>query len=307
MTIIKSFSVGNGDMFAIRHHSDNFTIIDCCICDDNREQIFNDIETMSCDKTIKRFISTHPDKDHIMGLESLDKKFKILNFYCVENEAEKEDSDKDFEYYCTLRDSEKAFYIKKACARRWMNRDSNERKSANINILWPDVNDEHFIDELEKTKNKESPNNISPIILLEAHGFNFMWMGDLTTDFMEKININLQKVDVLFAPHHGRKSGRIPEKFLKILKPTLIIIGEGSSEHLFYDYSKEFNTITQNNAGDITFEVDNNECRIYVSKENYSTKILNGNTLKADEKLTRIGDTFLDGYFLGKISRTNND
>lgn len=32
MTIIKSFSVGNGDMFAIRHHSDNFTIIDCCMC-----------------------------------------------------------------------------------------------------------------------------------------------------------------------------------------------------------------------------------------------------------------------------------
>ncbi|HDZ4930078.1 TPA: hypothetical protein RTF94_000945 [Campylobacter jejuni] len=303
MTIIKSFSVGNGDMFAIRHHSDNFTIIDCCMCDENREQIFNDIQIMSYNKTIHRFISTHPDKDHIMGLESLDKKFKILNFYCVKNEAEKEDSDKDFKYYCTLRDSEKAFYIKKDCTRRWMNLDSNERKSANINILWPDINDEHFIDELEKTKNKESPNNISPIILLKAHGFNFMWMGDLTTDFMEKINIYLPKVDVLFAPHHGRKSGRIPEKLLEMLYPALIIIGEGSSNHLFYDYSKNFNTITQNTAGDITFEVDNDECRIYVSKENYSTKILNGDTLKADEKLTYIGDTFLDGYFLGKISR----
>ncbi|HEG3306993.1 hypothetical protein OLP60_02125 [Campylobacter jejuni] len=303
MTIIKSFSVGNGDMFAIRHHSDNFTIIDCCMCDENREQIFNDIQIMSYNKTIHRFISTHPDKDHIMGLESLDKKFKILNFYCVKNEAEKEDSDKDFKYYCTLRDSEKAFYIKKDCTRRWMNLDSNERKSANINILWPDINDEHFIDELEKTKNKESPNNISPIILLKAHGFNFMWMGDLTTDFMEKINIYLPKVDVLFAPHHGRKSGRIPEKLLEMLYPALIIIGEGSSNHLFYDYSKNFNTITQNTAGDITFEVDNDECRIYVSKENYSTKILNGDTLKADEKLTYIGDTFLDGCFLGKISR----
>ena len=29
MTVIKSFSVGLGDMFYILHGSDNFTIIDC--------------------------------------------------------------------------------------------------------------------------------------------------------------------------------------------------------------------------------------------------------------------------------------
>ena len=29
MSIVKSFSVGNGDMFYINHGSDNFTIIDC--------------------------------------------------------------------------------------------------------------------------------------------------------------------------------------------------------------------------------------------------------------------------------------
>ncbi|MFC3866895.1 MBL fold metallo-hydrolase [Helicobacter equorum] len=176
MTIIKSFSVGNGDMFAIRHHSDSFTIIDCCICNDNREQIFNDIKIMSHGKTkhyskartsgfndikimshgktIRRFISTHPDKDHIMGLKSFDNRFKILNFYCVKNEAKKEDYDQDFEHYCKLRDSKKAFYIKKGRERHWMNLDSNERKSAGIHILWPDVNNDVnnqvFIDELKK-------------------------------------------------------------------------------------------------------------------------------------------------------------
>ncbi|MGH2327770.1 hypothetical protein ACRCD5_05550 [Campylobacter taeniopygiae] len=239
MTIIKSFSVGNGDMFAIRHDSDNFTIIDCCICDENRKRIFDDIQSMSFDKTIKRFISTHPDNDHIMGLKSLDKKFKILNFYCVKNEANKKEIDEDFQYYCELRDSEKVFFIEKDCTRRWMNRDSNERKSAGIDILWPNINDKNFINELKKAKNKESPNNISPIILLKAHGINFMWMGDLTTDFMKEINIDLPKVDVLFAPHHGRKSGSIPQEWLEKLKPNLVIIGEGSSNHLYYDYSKK--------------------------------------------------------------------
>ncbi len=39
MSIIKSFSVGNGDMFYIKHNSDNFTTIDCCMSEENREKI----------------------------------------------------------------------------------------------------------------------------------------------------------------------------------------------------------------------------------------------------------------------------
>jgi hypothetical protein len=31
MSIVKSFSVGDGDMFYILHNSSNFTIIDCFI------------------------------------------------------------------------------------------------------------------------------------------------------------------------------------------------------------------------------------------------------------------------------------
>ena len=34
MSVVKSFSVGNGDMFYVNHNSDNFTIIDCCLPED---------------------------------------------------------------------------------------------------------------------------------------------------------------------------------------------------------------------------------------------------------------------------------
>ena len=34
MTLVKSFAVGNGDMFYIQHGSDNFSIIDCSLSDD---------------------------------------------------------------------------------------------------------------------------------------------------------------------------------------------------------------------------------------------------------------------------------
>ena len=39
MTIIKSFSVSNGDMFYIEHSSSNFTIIDCHLTnkDENKD------------------------------------------------------------------------------------------------------------------------------------------------------------------------------------------------------------------------------------------------------------------------------
>ena len=45
MSIIKSLSVGYGDMFYIKHNSDNFTIIDCNLEDDNenREDYLNEI------------------------------------------------------------------------------------------------------------------------------------------------------------------------------------------------------------------------------------------------------------------------
>ena len=37
MSTIKSFSVGYGDMFFINHGSDNFTIIDCYLDDENKK------------------------------------------------------------------------------------------------------------------------------------------------------------------------------------------------------------------------------------------------------------------------------
>ena len=91
MSIIKSFSVGDGDMFYIIHGSSNFTIIDCFLDDTNQESIVNEIIDKRKNKDITRFISTHPDKDHIGGLKFLDSKLGILNFYCVENSATKAD------------------------------------------------------------------------------------------------------------------------------------------------------------------------------------------------------------------------
>ncbi len=285
MSIVKSFSVGNGDMFYIQHSSDSFTVIDCCLADNNREGIIAEIKDKSKNKGIHRFISTHPDDDHIQGLKEFNNEWSIVNFYCVKNEASKEDPTESFEEYCKLRDDpKKAFYLYKNCSRNWLNRndsEENDHGTADINILWPDTTNCDYKEALLKAKQGESPNNISPIILYDC-GIKFMWMGDIETDFLEKVKdeISFEKIDILFAPHHGRKSGKVPQDILKKLSPNIIVIGEALSKDL--NYYTGYNTITQNTAGDITFYVNSKGVDIYVSNEKYSVAFLQNDNKRSD-------------------------
>lgn len=80
MSVIKSFSVGNGDMFYIKHDTDNFTIIDCNLIDDVKDDILDEIDNQRKGKGIQRFITTHPDDDHIHCLKELNERIGILNF-----------------------------------------------------------------------------------------------------------------------------------------------------------------------------------------------------------------------------------
>ncbi len=291
MSIVKSFSVGEGDMFYIKHNSDNFTIIDCCMSDDNRDSIIDEIKSESKNKRITRFISTHPDDDHIRSLSDLDDEMNFLNFYCVKNEATKSDETTDFDRYCELRDSsKKAFYLKKGCSRKWMNQSSEERGSAGINILWPITSNEYYKEALEEAKEGNSPNNISPVVKYGLeNGATVLWMGDLETDFMENIKdeITMDAADILFAPHHGRD--KVPEDWLGDMDPKLVIIGEAPSKYL--NYYVGYNTITQNSAGDITLECVSGKVHIYVSNQNYSVDFLD------DEDLP---DAY-GGYYIGTL------
>jgi beta-lactamase superfamily II metal-dependent hydrolase len=276
MSTVKSLSVGEGDMFYINHNSKNFTIIDCCLDDENRDRIIAEVKALANANEIVRFISTHPDDDHIAGLVHLDDALQIVNFYCVKNEATKADETDDFTRYCELRDSEKkAFYLARGCKRKWLNEGDDTRGCSGINVQWPDPVNESFQDALKAAKNGESPNNISPIFTYSVeNGVAIMWMGDLETDFMEAIaeSIELPRADILFAPHHGRDTGKVPQALLDKIDPKIIVIGEAPSEDL--NYYAGYNTITQNSAGDITFECAGKKVHIFVSAEDYEVAFL---------------------------------
>ena len=293
MPLVKSYAVGNGDMYYIRHSSDNFSVIDCCIPDDRRANILPEIASQSKDKFCVRLISTHPDQDHISGLVELDDTMEFKNFYCVANNAVKNHPTADFARYVELRDSSKAFYIKKGVRRKWMNQTDEVRGSAGLSMLWPDPADSDFKSALIDAASGMTPNNISPILRYSiTEGPTMLWMGDLETDFMVKITdkVEIGPVDILLATHHGRLSGKVHDVWLRKMNPQLVVIGNAPSRYL--DYYRGYNIITQNSAGDILFDVDGNQCHIYVEDTAYFVDFLEDEGLDHSHGLYYIGTLY---------------
>lgn len=277
MSIIKSLSVGNGDMFYIKHNSGNFTSIDCCLSEDNKKDIVDEINEEKKGKGISRFISTHPDEDHIQKLDFFSDEIGIDNFYVVKNETTKSKETDAFKRYKKLHNSGKAFYIEKGSSRKWMNIGDDTRGNSGISILWPIRSNEHFKAALENAKNGHTPNNISCIIKYSLEdSVKAIWMGDLETDFMENIKneIRLPKINILFAPHHGRESGKIPQEWIDQMDPDIIVIGEAKSNDSDYASYPNYNKIRQNSAKNITFECVEKKVHIYSSSINYSVDFL---------------------------------
>ena len=302
MSIIKSFSVSdnngeNGDMFYIQHGSNNFTIIDCCLSDQTKKNIVDEIIEKRTGKNITRVISTHPDEDHISGLEYLDSRINILNFYCVDNNATKSEESESFKHYCKLRDdTEKHYFVYAGCKRKWMNdsddKDPNDNGSSGINFLWPITRNSDYIDALQKANEGREFNNISPVFTYSLRqGITAMWMGDMEHDFLEKIKgaIEWPSIDILFAPHHGRESGKVSSDILEKMDPSIIVIGEAPSQHL--NYYAGYNTITQNSAKDIILHCESGKIHIYVSDPDYKVDVLE-NCYRENKSL---------GYYIGSL------
>lgn len=302
MSIIKSFSFPEGDirgdMFYIKHGSDNFTVIDCFLnnLDDRDSSIINEICDESKGKSIHRFISTHPDADHYKGIEQLWEYWSTTNFYAVKNELPIDKSDPSLKKYGELRDS--ASFIYKGLNRAFLNKDGVSENGyhigcSGIQFLWPDTANSKFKEALEKVKKGESPNNISPAISYSIKdSASFLWMGDMETEMQAEFYKNskgsIGHKDIVFAPHHGRESGSIPNELLVELSPKIIVVGNAPSENLnYYDSSK---TITQNSSGDIVFSTEGNMVHVFCeNKIDNAPKNLKRQSLKPDKPTAASG------------------
>ena len=150
-----------------------------------------------------------------------------------------------------------------------MNESGDGRDHSGLHCLWPITDDDMYQEALDTAADGGSPNNISPAIKYLVGNFSFLWMGDMETDMQEEFDkkvTNTHKT-IVFAPHHGRKSGHIPSSLMDKLTPKLVIVGEAPCDEL--DYYSDYDTITQNTAGDILFETNGDFLDIFVSEPEY--------------------------------------
>lgn len=291
-------------MFYIKHNSDNFTIIDCYLKEgDNsscrKDEILAEIAEESKDKTIKRFISTHPHNDHILGIELLDAQEEIINFYAVANDIPANPDDESLTKYIDLK-ATKNTPIEEGLRRCWINKKDEKRESSGITFQWPKTNVAEFKDALAKVKNGDNPNNISCVFTYSINnGPKFMWMGDMQTEmqevFLREMKDQLKPVDIFFHPHHGRKTSAPPQELLDILNPKIVVISNASADDLNYDEPDR--TITQNRAGDIVFVNEGDYVHVYTANEyNEAPECL--------ERLRNMSDSAKYGHYIGSLNLT---
>ena len=85
---------------------------------------------------------------------------------------------------------------------------------------------------------------------------------------------DVSDIDLLIAPHHGRKSGR-SYKFLDTLTPTLTFFGNARSEHLAYGAwrSRGLAIVTNNQANCMVVDASQSPMVLYVTHENFARKV----------------------------------
>ena len=133
MGIIKSFTVGKGDIFYIKHNRSNYTTIDCFLSNENIDGVMNEISNKARSQSITRPISTHPNDGYVYGLEYPEKKVVIANFYCSVDETTQKGQKDSLHKYCDLKDSSKEFYLYGACFCKWIGEEV-EKKEGNHSI-----------------------------------------------------------------------------------------------------------------------------------------------------------------------------
>lgn len=268
-------NVGHGDCTVVEFASGNLSVVDINngkLDEDSKKEVFNELGVSELDMFLKRsqrgfdesrflfekgydinltdpvdwlqnqgagsifrFICTHPDMDHISGLNKLDNSnIEIVNFWDVNHNFEKDESDfdktkynyDDWTTYCKLRKSTKnpkSLNLLRGHLRDYW-------KDDGIQILSPT---QKLIDLAHE---KDDPNPLSYILLIHRGKIKTYLCGDATNDitlpdmiehygddFFKK---NDGELVILKAPHHGRDSGYYKE-FVDLIKPDIVIVSVG--------------------------------------------------------------------------------
>lgn len=311
MPRVHFLNVGKGDCSIIEHASGHVTMID--ICKGNyqpspktAEQILielleakvansargnfgmskkptNPIDYLQAIdvKSIFRFILTHPDMDHLDGLDALFKAVTVQNFWETGVRKDKPDFKESTEYNEIDWDRYADIYSGKQTGLTVLNHLAGSKfKYANRNedgkgggdglhILAPDSS------LVAAANNGGEVNDASYVLLYRSAGGKILIPGDAHDDtwsyVLEHYAEDIANCSVLFAPHHGRKSGA-DFSFLDTVRPRITFFGCASSGHLAYSEWSRRNlpVITNSQAGNIVLEIGSPGIGVYVENGKFA-------------------------------------
>ncbi len=230
---------------------------------------------------IWRFISTHPDMDHLDGFNSLMNQFAVYNFWDHGARKMKPDfsgspyREADWDRYVKVRDGKEqdtnVIEVLQNSTFKYANNDDENGSGDCITICSPNS------ELIQECNRNQQFNDASYIIVYRAQGGKVVLAGD-ADDLawecaLEKYHDLLKNVGFLLAPHHGRDSGR-KRDFLSHLKPRISLLGCAPSEYLAYDAwrNRGLKYYTQNQCGNVVIEGKEGGLNMYIENEVYARK-----------------------------------
>ena len=142
-----------------------------------------------------------------------------------------------------------------------------------MHVLAPTQN---LVDKANEANDKY--NDCSYVILYRTGQNRIVFGGDSHDDtwghILAEHTNEVTDIDLLIAPHHGRKSGRSYE-FLDILKPTLTFFGNARSEHLAYRawYNRGLSIVTNNQANCMVVDAGTSPMILYVTHKHFARRV----------------------------------
>lgn len=270
MLNIHFLNVGKGNCTIIDFPSGNLSMIDI---DNSRTNggLTNPIDyfkTKFNDRSIFRFILTHPDMDHMSGLDELTGTTSISNFWDTEHDKTFADEEwdaspyrqEDWEQYLKLRESQN----NPKCLKNYRYESSNCCWTKDgITVLSPSANLVRLSGDVSEN-DPQKYNHLSYVLKVEYAGIKAILGGDASIevwkDILDKCGEESLKADIFLAPHHGSENN-IHEDAFDAIAPDYIIVSVNEGVDYAYQYYNRLakkKVLSTKHYGNIRFDIKDN-------------------------------------------------
>ena len=305
-------NVQEGDCSFIQHYSGRVTVIDVCNAKlvsaveqfalasmaksdrgvmgnfQQKKYPVNPIAYMANHgvSSVFRYIQTHPDMDHMDGIKVFFSMLNPINFWDTDNNKEMSspwDSpryrEEDWVFYKTIRDTnpttdpKRLTLLSGATGQYYNEGNGGVGRGDGLHVLAPT---QALVD---KANESSGDYHAASYVLLYKTGENRIVFGGDSHDaswdhILKEHEDDVTDIDLLIAPHHGRKSGRSYE-FLDTLRPTLTFFGNATHQHLAYGAwsYRGLSKITNNQANCMVVDVSLSPMALYVTHEKFARRV----------------------------------